>query len=149
VQDVFKTPFSGKGGAMSAPVQVIVRDGELPARQYVFDRRTTCKVGRAHDCAIKLPNDEMHFIISRHHCELDIDPPAVRVRDLGSRNGTFLNGVNIGQRRQEKKERSLTSSPGNIELRPGDEIRLGDTILEVSTGAGEQKVDAEKDDNTP
>jgi len=29
---------------------------------------------------------------------LDINPPDIRVRDFGSKNGTFVNGEKIGQR---------------------------------------------------
>lgn len=33
--------------------------------------------------------------VSRFHCELEIDGPRLRVRDLGSRNGTRLDGVHV------------------------------------------------------
>ncbi|MDF0552306.1 FHA domain-containing protein [Kamptonema sp. UHCC 0994] len=42
--------------------------------------------------------EENHRTISRYHCLLDINPPDIRVRDFGSKNGTFVNGKKIGQR---------------------------------------------------
>ena len=46
-------------------------------------------IGRADDCSLRLDSK----FVSRHHCELIIDEreKAVRVRDLGSQNGTFVN----------------------------------------------------------
>lgn len=48
-------------------------------------------IGREHDCHLR-PNSES---VSRHHCVITIDDFAVRVRDLGSSNGTYLNGTRI------------------------------------------------------
>lgn len=46
-------------------------------------------IGRAEDCDLRLRNR----FVSRHHCELIVDDRdhVVRVRDLGSQNGTFVN----------------------------------------------------------
>ena len=49
-----------------------------------------------HDGDLRLPNGPGYADVSRHHCLLHIDPPAVWVRDLGSRNGTRVNGTQIG-----------------------------------------------------
>lgn len=48
-------------------------------------------IGREHDCHLR-PNSES---VSRHHCVITIDDFSVRVRDLGSSNGTYLNGTRI------------------------------------------------------
>ena len=82
------------------PAQVILKvvKGKLHGRDFAFDERTTCVIGRADDCQPRLPDDGDHKTISRHHCLLDINPPDVRVRDFGSRNGTHLNGKLIGKR---------------------------------------------------
>jgi pSer/pThr/pTyr-binding forkhead associated (FHA) protein len=71
--------------------------------------------------------------ISRRHCLLAIDLPDLRVRDLGSKNGTYVNGEKIGQREAflpaEKADRlDLPEHP----LKEGDEIRLGDLVFRVS-----------------
>ncbi|MBV9125107.1 MAG: FHA domain-containing protein, partial [Planctomycetes bacterium] len=83
---------------MPAKVILQVTKGKLQGQEFVFDERTTCILGRADDCNPRLPNDIHHAAISRHHCLLDINPPDIRVRDFGSRNGTFVNGSKIGQR---------------------------------------------------
>ena len=44
-------------------------------------------IGREQDCHLR-PNSEL---MSRHHCVFAVDDFSVRVRDLGSTNGTFVN----------------------------------------------------------
>jgi predicted component of type VI protein secretion system len=48
-------------------------------------------VGREQDCHLR-PNSDM---VSRHHCVFVVDEYAVRLRDLGSTNGTKVNGETI------------------------------------------------------
>jgi len=48
-------------------------------------------IGRESDCQLR-PNSEL---VSRHHCVFSIDEYAVRLRDLGSTNGTTVNGERI------------------------------------------------------
>src|SRR5438132_10817282 len=64
--------------------------------EHCFAQRCVCLVGRAPDCDLRLPAADEYMAVSRHHCRLEIDPPRVWVRDLGSRNGTRINGMQIG-----------------------------------------------------
>ncbi|MGO4423600.1 FHA domain-containing protein, partial [Streptomyces sp. MCAF7] len=93
-------PRPGKMQPDNRPARVAftVLQGPLQGRTFEFPERATCVVGRADDCTLQLPEDEGYSGISRHHCLLDINPPDVRVRDLGSINGTYVNGDKIGQR---------------------------------------------------
>jgi pSer/pThr/pTyr-binding forkhead associated (FHA) protein len=49
-------------------------------------------IGRAEDCDVR-PDSEF---VSGYHCVLLVDDYTLRVRDLGSRNGTLVNGRRIG-----------------------------------------------------
>lgn len=70
-------------------------------------------IGREQDCQLR-PNSEM---VSRHHCVFSLDEFSVRLRDLGSTNGTFVNGTRI------QKETVLATGDhvviGNLEFRFG------------------------------
>ena len=55
-------------------------------------------IGREQDCQLR-PNSES---ISRHHCVIASDEFSIRVRDLGSTNGTFVNGQRIHTETQLK-----------------------------------------------
>ena len=118
--------------SMSAQVILTVTEGKLKGEQFSFNSRDTCIVGRHPDCQIQLPNDEYHSAVSRYHCLLDINPPAIRVRDFGSRHGTYVNGKCIG-----KREENQTASQGTKlelsqhDLNDGDVITLGNTAFQV------------------
>ncbi len=132
---------------MSAKITLFVTEGNLKGQEYIFDERTTCIIGRAADCNPQLPDDQQHNTISRYHCLLDINPPLIRVRDFGSLNGTYVNGIKIGQRQanQTPEEAAKQKFPEH-DLYSGDEIQLGNTVfqvsIEVATEAGKITPDA-------
>ena len=124
---------------MSAKVILTITQGSLKGQQFVFEERTTCLIGRSNDCYPQLPNDGDHRTISRYHCLLDINPPDIRVRDFGSKNGTYINGKKIGQRpaHQTPREAASLNFPEH-DLSEDDQIKIGPTVLEVSiTGVRE------------
>jgi serine/threonine-protein kinase len=117
---------------MPAKVILKVTKGKLQGQEFAFAERTTCIVGRADGCQPQLPEDEDHQTISRHHCLLDINPPDVRVRDFGSLNGTYINGKKIGQRpRGQTPEEAAEITFLEHDLKEGDKIELGNTVLQV------------------
>ncbi len=48
-------------------------------------------IGRRKDCDLRIPL----MPVSRRHCQLILNNETLKIRDLGSRNGTFLNGQRI------------------------------------------------------
>ncbi|MER5790807.1 protein kinase [Streptomyces sp. NPDC001980] len=123
---------------MSRPptVTLTLVSGHLDRSAYVFEERGTSIVGRSGDCSPQLPNDEHHRTVSRHHCLLDVNPPAIRIRDFGSLNGTYLNGCKIGQRaKDETPEEAAAQTHPEHDLTDGDRIRIGDTVFRVDIHA--------------
>ena len=105
---------------MNAIVRITISLEGNPIRTYTFDESKECTVGRSLECDIVLPvtaNRE----VSRFHCVLHIDPPVIWLRDLGSKNGTYVNNLRV------------QSSPEDqfIELRSGDELNIGPYTLDV------------------
>lgn len=49
-------------------------------------------IGRAEWCDLQLLNDRW---LSKHHCELHISSDEIRVKDLGSRNGIYLDELRV------------------------------------------------------
>jgi pSer/pThr/pTyr-binding forkhead associated (FHA) protein len=68
-------------------------------------------VGRSDEADVRLSDNW----VSRSHCEIDVFDDSLAVRDLGSRNGTFVNGSRI----------EVTS------FLPGDELRVGRSMFQV------------------
>ncbi len=117
---------------MPPKITLAVTQGKLTGKQFVFDERTSCIIGRARDCEPKLPNDQDHRSISRHHCLLDINPPDLRIRDFGSLNGTWVNGKKIGQRKQGQSVAAAAQETfPEHDLKHGDEIKLAGTVFRV------------------
>ena len=73
-------------------------------------------VGRSRRCAIVLSSR----LASREHCVLERSGAALTLIELGSKNGTWVNGERVTRRRQ---------------LAKGDEIRIGSDHLEVLEAA--------------
>jgi eukaryotic-like serine/threonine-protein kinase len=109
-----------------------VVDGALKGRRFAFSERAELLVGRSEACDVRLPNDALHWDVSRRHCLIAASGPDVTIRDLGSRNGTYLNGIKIGQRAfslQAAQDRDAGFPPHR--LREGDRIQVGQTVFQV------------------
>ncbi|MBL7215514.1 MAG: FHA domain-containing protein [Phycisphaerae bacterium] len=52
---------------------------------------TVTFIGRRQDCDFCIPL----MVVSRRHCEINMDLGKITIRDLRSRNGTFINGEPI------------------------------------------------------
>jgi pSer/pThr/pTyr-binding forkhead associated (FHA) protein len=115
---------------MLAKITLSITQGPNQGQTFTFDDRTTCIIGRAKDCHPKVPDDAEHNRISRYHCLLDINPPHIRIRDFGSRNGTYINGTLIGKRHPDMTpEEGREMSFPEHDLNDGDEIQLSTTDI--------------------
>src|SRR6478672_3167806 len=98
-------------------VSLNVVAGPQVGRTFTFDQHDTFMIGRGEDSHFCLPQDRF---FSRHHCILEIAPPQAFVRDLGSTNGTYVNGIRVD----------------TAYLKSGDRIQGGETVLEVEVSSG-------------
>jgi pSer/pThr/pTyr-binding forkhead associated (FHA) protein len=69
-------------------------------------------IGRSRDAGLVLADE----LVSRRHALVTPTGPGAVVEDLGSRNGTFVNGQDIH---------------GPTHLEPGDQLQLGVTLVEL------------------
>lgn len=132
---------------MSTRITLIATAGPLTGQEYAFTGRTLCLVGRSSDCQLQLPGgDELALTASRRHCLLDIDLPFARVRDLGSLNGTFVNGQKVGPR--EKGRPAHQADPAETELHDGDVLAVGNSqfLIDMSDSPFEETFDAPQKD---
>jgi pSer/pThr/pTyr-binding forkhead associated (FHA) protein len=135
---------------MSSKVTLTVTAGNLKGKEFTFDTRTTCIIGRAKDCYPKIPDDDNHRTISRYHCLLDINPPDIRIRDFGSKNGTFVNTEKIGQREahQSPEDAAQIQFP-EYDLQGGDEFTLSDTSFRVAVALDQENVKTAQQQKPP
>jgi hypothetical protein len=110
---------------MSAHVTLVVVSGPNEGREFAFTAAARCVVGRDASCDLRLDDPRNPPQVSRRHCELMLQPPAVQVRDLDSQNGTFINSRLAGSRAAP----SVTAVP----LFDGDTLGVADYRLRVGT----------------
>lgn len=108
------------------PLSVTIRytRGPLAGKSTTFTGPGVMLVGRDDDCHPKLPHESCGRV-SRRHCFLEIHPPDVRLRDLGSLHGTTVNGQLIGKRPEGTVPNPKYQSPVHL-LGHGAEVQLAD-----------------------
>jgi len=104
---------------MSFKVFLKFTKGEWKGLEIDYDQKECVRIGRLPECNIRLP--ETYDTVSRCHCLLDINPPFVTVKDLGSKNGTYLNGKKLGQRSSSPSVEEDEGYP----MKTGDRLQLG------------------------
>src|SRR5437660_8044930 len=105
-------------------VSLTVIDGPHRGKTFSFSDHDTFLVGRSKHAHFRLPAKDKYF--SRVHFMIEVNPPACRLVDMGSHNGTYVNG-----------ERAIT-----LDLQDGDEIRAGHTVFQISV-AGDSDLQSE------
>jgi len=101
--------------------EVLETDADSPSRQIVLRygrRRFDLEpgeniIGRGPDTGVRINDTE----ISRRHARIVLEPDRATIEDLGSKNGTIVNGTTI---------------EGRIPIDDGDEILLGTITLTVT-----------------
>ena len=122
---------------MPASVQLHITEGIAKGKVFTFAAHDTFFLGRHPDCHMHLPDDTC---VSRHHFILEACPPQACVRDLGSRNGTYVNGRKVGGRKEgESPEEGARRAYPEVTLKHGDRIQVGDTALEVHVTQAEKQ----------
>jgi len=86
-------------------VLVMFKDGER--REFPLSEQRTI-VGRRQDCGLRIATKD----VSRQHCEFEVGG-SVALRDLGSTNGTYVNGKRIAE----------------TKLKAGDRVSIGPVVF--------------------
>ena len=89
---------------------LVLYSGSVPGRRYDL-HDGTLSVGRSPDCSLPILES---VSLSRHHAELQVAGDSVQLRDLGSVNGTQVNGQRV---------------EGTVMLKDGDMLCLGELLL--------------------
>jgi serine/threonine-protein kinase len=94
-----------------------VTGGPHQGLSFAFAHHDTFMVGRSKHAHFQLPQKDKYF--SRIHFMMEINPPHCRLVDMGSHNGTFVNGERVR----------------SVDLKNGDQIRAGHTLFQLALQA--------------
>ncbi len=104
---------------------ILLKNGES-RKSFTLPSSVTV-IGRRQDCDLCVPL----MVISRRHCQVTIDEDVLNIRDLGSRNGTFVNG--------ERIDETLICAGDIIEIGP---LKF---VVQVDGAPEEESIKAPKD----
>jgi pSer/pThr/pTyr-binding forkhead associated (FHA) protein len=102
---------------------------QAPLTGRVVQLAPVVSIGRE-GCDVVLPDPE----VSRRHARLFVDGGVAMVEDLGSTNGTWLNGAPV-------------ADPAPVA--PGDVLRFGNTVWDVRFSGAETRVGGERPAGLP
>lgn len=77
--------------AYALPWRLVSDSSWLAGKQFVLPPERTLVIGRGNQCDIVIPGTHL----SRRHAEICIEGNHLRIKDLGSANGTYLNELRI------------------------------------------------------
>jgi pSer/pThr/pTyr-binding forkhead associated (FHA) protein len=89
-------------------------------------------IGRRHDCDLQIPLPT----VSRRHCQITLNEHAMKIQDLGSKAGTFVNNQRIGE-------------DGDATLKAGDQLRIGPIIFVCQIDGKPEKIPGPKKNTAP
>jgi pSer/pThr/pTyr-binding forkhead associated (FHA) protein len=95
-------------------VQLVVVQGRPAGKALQFPRGEFV-IGGGLECHVRLNS----AWVSRQHCLLRVTEDSVHLRDLGSRNGTLINGLRLR---------------GECWLQHGDRIQVGPLVFQIDLG---------------
>ncbi len=98
-------------------VVIRVTSGPHSGQEYLVDRRQAFMVGRSSRVHFPMTKD---LLLSREHFRIENQPPLCHLLDLGSTNGTKVNGLRVER----------------VQLRDGDVITAGDSSFLVQFAEG-------------
>lgn len=102
-------------------ISLVMVKADGTSREFPFDKANII-IGRDEAARLRIPLPS----VSRKHCELSIDDEELVVKDLGSANGTYVNGARVKDR----------------ELSPGDLLTVGGVVFVVRIDGYPAQIDA-------
>jgi eukaryotic-like serine/threonine-protein kinase len=103
-------------------INLLVTRGPHAQREFEFKEHDSFIVGRSPKAQFRLPLKDKS--LSRIHFLVEVNPPLCRLTDLGSTNGTKVNGRRVSA----------------VELGDGDLIEAGETVLRFAVKDDEDEI---------
>lgn len=109
-------------------VALVLRKSDGTGKTFPVHHKATI-LGRGQDCDLCVPLQ----VVSRRHCQISIEQSSIKIRDLRSSNGTFLNGRKINN---------------EIDAKPGDKLRIGLLTFTIQVDGKPEAINIPSAENT-
>jgi len=108
-------------GTATVDIALVMVKSDGSVREFKLDKASTL-IGRDEHAKLRIPVGS----VSRRHCELSVDDDELIAKDLGSSNGTFVNGKRVKM----------------TELGPGDLLAVGPVVFVVRIDGHPKEINA-------
>jgi pSer/pThr/pTyr-binding forkhead associated (FHA) protein len=119
--------------------KLVVLSAEINGRAFELKVEKTT-IGRVDDNTFQIP----HASVSSHHCEVTLQGEDVMVRDLNSKNGTFINNRQVTTEEVLKIGQILRLGQVELRLEAGSVPRSGTRMTEHSSITGSDQIRKKK-----
>ena len=126
-------------------VKLVVTEGKTATREILLSTPRTV-IGRRSECDVQITSP----MVSRKHCALVDREGTLMVQDLGSSNGTFVNGNRIEEQALQPGDQLVVGpvsfvveyTPQSGSLAPDATLRVSEVGAVPASGGGDTEADA-------
>ena len=126
--------------SLDMTVNLVMFSGDGTRRQFPLIKDRVV-IGRTNACDLRIPLSS----VSRKHCELVLRDKIVKLRDLGSSNGTYRNGVRVQEVNLDAGDRigigpiAFTLEVDGVpsEIEPVPSMMLTEPAIDTPSGNGD------------
>ncbi|GEM_PF-5442008 len=126
-EKIFDIEENGKKTAFKWKMYLKAVAGPLKGKRFGAEEPMSILIGRKDASSILIPGED-DILLSRQHCVLKLEFPDAMLKDIGSRNGTYLNGMKI------EKDTEYPIKSGDI-IKAGKSVFVVDIVKVKAEGA--------------
>ncbi|MFA5140135.1 MAG: FHA domain-containing serine/threonine-protein kinase [Elusimicrobiota bacterium] len=98
-------------------------------KDFSYERHDLFVFGRSRECTCSIPDDPY---LSKVHFIIEFNPPDAALQDLGSKNGTYVNGVRTSAKKTAGTYKEVLEKAPRVTLKHDDVIKAGGAEMHLA-----------------